>query len=94
MTLENSNVNPKNRNTAADKQVGQKTLLLHNDDVNSFDFVIKSLVDVCAHKSEQAEQCAFITHYKGKCDIKSGTNDFLKPMYHILRDRGLSVTIE
>ncbi|MDA3865278.1 MAG: ATP-dependent Clp protease adaptor ClpS [Salinivirgaceae bacterium] len=94
MTLENSNVNPKNRKASVDKQVGQKTLLLHNDDVNSFDFVIKSLVDVCSHKNEQAEQCAYITHYKGKCDIKSGTNDYLKPMYNILRDRGLSVTIE
>jgi len=48
------------------------TLILHNDDVHDFDFVIHSLIDVCKHDSVQAEQCTFLVHYKGKCDIKKG----------------------
>lgn len=71
-----------------------KILLLHNDEVNSFEFVIESLVDVCNHDEIQAEQCAFITHYKGKCDVKKGTFNTLKPMKDKLLSVGLSVTIE
>ena len=69
-------------------------LILHNDDVNSFDFVIESLIDICLHKMEQAEQCAFITHYKGKCDIKKGVFDILVPIKNKLTQLGLSVTID
>ncbi|NOZ45470.1 MAG: ATP-dependent Clp protease adaptor ClpS [Chlorobi bacterium] len=69
-------------------------LILHNDDVNSFDFVIESLIDICQHKMEQAEQCAFITHYKGKCDIKKGVFDVLVPIKDKLAQLGLSVTID
>ena len=48
------------------------SLILHNDDVNTFEFVIESLIDVCKHTSEQAEQCTYLIHYKGKCDVKKG----------------------
>ncbi len=89
-----SRINPKSKQTSADKKVDKRVLLLYNDDVNTFDFVIKSLVEICNHNNEQAEQCAYITHYKGKCDIKSGSFELLKPMKNILIDRGLSVTIE
>ena len=71
-----------------------KTLMLHNDDVNTFDHVIDSLISVCRHDSVQAEQCAFITHYKGKCDIKTGSFSELSSMKSALTDRGLSVTID
>lgn len=76
------------------EEAGKNVLVLHNDDVNSFDFVIKSLVEVCKHNGEQAEQCAYITHYKGECDIKVGSYEFLTPMCESLRARGLSVTID
>ena len=70
------------------------SLILHNDEVNSFDFVIESLIEVCEHTSEQAEQCTYLVHYKGKCDVKSGGFDFLRSMRHALVDRGLTATIE
>ncbi|MFN9391868.1 MAG: ATP-dependent Clp protease adaptor ClpS, partial [Flavobacteriales bacterium] len=55
-------------------------LILFNDDVNTFDFVIESLVSICRHDPLQAEQCALIVHYKGKCAVKNGTFDDLEPM--------------
>ncbi len=72
----------------------KKNLILFNDDVHSFDYVIDSLVEICKHDSHQAEQCAMITHHKGKCDVKSGTYNFLKPMKDLLIDRKLTVEIE
>ncbi len=69
-------------------------LILHNDEVNSFDFVIESLMDVCDHDHEQAEQCAFITHYKGKCDVRKGVVELLNPMRHQLIEKGLQATID
>ena len=51
----------------------ERKLILFNDDFNTFDFVIESLIEVCNHQPEQAEQCAIITHFKGKCVIKTGS---------------------
>ncbi len=73
---------------------GENSLILHNDEVNTFDFVIESLIEVCEHTNEQAEQCTYLVHYKGKCDVKSGDFDFLRPMRYALGDRGLKATIE
>jgi ATP-dependent Clp protease adaptor protein ClpS len=69
-------------------------LILHNDDINTFDFVIETLMEVCNHNEEQAEQCALITHYKGKCDIKKGQMETLKPLKDKLISKGLSATID
>lgn len=69
-------------------------LILHNDDVNTFMFVIDSLIEVCGHDPIQAEQCAFITHHQGECDIKKGEVSTIKPMQQGLLNRGLLVTIE
>lgn len=71
----------------------KKVLVLHNDEINTFDFVIDSLIDVCLHTVEQAEQCTWLVHYKGKCEVKSGSFDFLEPMCTALLDRGLSAEI-
>lgn len=92
--MKNSQINPKERQLEFNSEMEDHVLLLHNDDVNTFDYVIESLVEVCKHDSEQAEQCAYITHYKGKCDVKVGAYDYLKPMRNSLISRGLSVTIE
>lgn len=92
--MKSSQINPKERQLEYGTDVEERILLLHNDDVNTFDYVIDSLVEVCEHDSEQAEQCAYITHYKGKCDVKVGSYDYLKPMRNTLITRGLSVTIE
>jgi len=68
-------------------------LILFNDDVNSFDFVIESLVEICDHNQEQAEQCAVIAHFKGKCGIKIGTLSELVPMNNELNNRGISTVL-
>lgn len=69
-------------------------LIVWNDEVNSFDWVIESLIHVCGHSSEQAEQCAMIIHTKGKYAVKEGTYDFLKPMCNAITERGIGATIE
>lgn len=56
-------------------------LVLHNDDVNTFDFVIECLIEICKHTLEQAEQCTILVHYKGKCTVKTGSMELLKPMH-------------
>jgi len=70
------------------------TIVLHNDDYNTFDHVIESLIEVCKHEAEQAEQCAWITHFVGKCEVKKGSEELLKSMYRKLKVRGLTVTLE
>ncbi|MGD1845892.1 MAG: ATP-dependent Clp protease adaptor ClpS [Salibacteraceae bacterium] len=70
------------------------SLILYNDDVNTFDFVIKTLVEVCEHDVLQAEQCSIIVHTKGKCDVKNGAYEKLEPMCVEMLRRGLSAKIE
>lgn len=69
-------------------------LVLYNDDHNTFDHVIDSLVEVCDHEHHQAEQCALIAHFKGKCGVKNGSFDELKPMHEALGRRDLTVEIQ
>jgi ATP-dependent Clp protease adaptor protein ClpS len=71
-----------------------KKLIVYNDDVNSFDWVIQSFVEILKHSYTQAEQCAMIIHHKGKCAVKDGTYDELTPYKVMLTNRGLSVGIE
>lgn len=59
-------------------------LILHNDDIHTFDYVIDALIEVCKHNLEQAEQCTMLVHYKGKCTVKTGALDVLKPMHEKL----------
>ena len=68
-------------------------IILHNDDVNTFDHVIDCLVEICGHDPIQAEQCAHIVHYNGKCSVKRGAYEDLEPRCTALQDRGLSATI-
>ena len=76
-----------------EKLVSQKEIVLFNDDVNTFDHVINTLIHACDHSSEQAEQCAIIVHYKGKCTVKTGPYDDLKPRCSMLLEAGLSAEI-
>jgi ATP-dependent Clp protease adaptor protein ClpS len=76
------------------KEARVRDLILYNDDVNTFDHVIESLIEICQHDVLQAEQCTYIVHYNGKCTVKSGTYLKLKPMKEGLCDRGLSAVIE
>ncbi len=70
-----------------------KDLMVFNDDVNTFDHVINTLIRVCKHSAEQAEQCAMIIHYKGKCSVKKGEFKFLKPMQEAICDAGIDARV-
>jgi ATP-dependent Clp protease adaptor protein ClpS len=76
------------------KEARVRDLVLYNDDVNTFDYVIECLVEVCKHDLLQAEQCTYIVHYTGKCSVKSGSYNQLNPMREALCERGLSAVIE
>ena len=69
-------------------------LIVWNDDVTTFDWVIETLMEICGHTFEQAEQCAMIIHTKGKYSVKEGSYDFLKPMCNAITGRDIGATIE
>ena len=69
------------------------SLVLHNDDYHTFDYVIKALVDICRHTYEQAEQCTILVHFKGKCAVKHGSYDDLLPMHTALLNKQLTSEI-
>jgi ATP-dependent Clp protease adaptor protein ClpS len=72
---------------------GEKELILFNDDINTFEHVIESLIEVCGHDACQAEQCALVAHVNGKCSIKTGPFDSLKPLCDELINRDLTASI-
>lgn len=72
----------------------QRDLIIYNDDVNTFDHVIESLIKVCKHEVEQAEQCTWIIHFNGKCQVKRGEYEKLAAMATALHDRGISAQVE
>ena len=68
-------------------------LVVFNDDVNTFEHVINTLIKICKHEKNQAEQCTLLIHFKGKCRVKEGSYSFLKPMREGIIDAGISATI-
>jgi ATP-dependent Clp protease adaptor protein ClpS len=70
-----------------------KDLVVFNDDFNTFEHVIQTLIKVCKHSAEQAEQCTWIIHYKGKCTVKTGDYDFLNPMREGICAEGIEARI-
>lgn len=71
-----------------------KSLIIHNDEVNTFEWVIECLMDICKHDAVQAEQCTLLIHFKGKASVKQGSLEELQPMKDALCDRGINVTID
>jgi ATP-dependent Clp protease adaptor protein ClpS len=69
-------------------------LIVWNDEVNTFEWVIETLVEVCGHSYEQAEQCAYIIHFRGKYAVKQGSYDDLKPLCDAITERGIGATVE
>ncbi len=69
-------------------------LIVWNDEVNTFDWVIETLIEVCKHTPEQAEQCAMFIHTKGKYAVKDGDYENLKPMCDAITERGINATVE
>jgi ATP-dependent Clp protease adaptor protein ClpS len=72
----------------------QFQIVVWNDDVNTFDWVIETLIKVCGHTQEQAEQCALFIHTKGKYAVKKGDYDDLKPQTDAITERGIDATLE
>jgi ATP-dependent Clp protease adaptor protein ClpS len=70
------------------------SLIVWNDEVNTFDWVIETLVEICHHSPEQAEQCAMFIHFKGKYAVKNGDYDSLKPLCDAITERGIGATVE
>ena len=77
----------------AEKETNKYEIILFNDDIHTFDYVIDSLIEICEHTLEQAEQCTYLVHYKGKCAVKTGEYDELKPRCTRLLQKGLSAEI-
>jgi ATP-dependent Clp protease adaptor protein ClpS len=75
-------------------ELKERKLIVLNDDFNTFEFVIGTLMKVCGHSREQAEQCTLIIHHKGKCTVKYGTYDKLLPMRDAITDRGIGAVID
>ena len=69
-------------------------LIVWNDEVNTFEWVIETLIDICGHTPEQAEQCALIIHSQGKYAVKYGSYDVLKPLCDAITERGINATVE
>ncbi|MGB1169471.1 MAG: ATP-dependent Clp protease adaptor ClpS [Flavobacteriaceae bacterium] len=83
----------KEEDDVLEKEVNQHHIVLHNDEVNTFDFVINSLITVCQHTVEQAEQCTWLVHFKGKCTVKTGELKELEPRCSKLLSLGLSAEL-
>jgi ATP-dependent Clp protease adaptor protein ClpS len=76
-----------------EKVESNRSLIVYNDDVHTFDFVIDSLVKICEHELMQAEQCTWIIHYNGKCAVKEGDFGKLRPLRRALSEKGLTAKI-
>ena len=70
-----------------------RDLMVYNDDHNTFEHVIETLIKICKHEPEQAEQCTYIIHFKGKCSVKKGTYTELKPLREGISDAGIKAAI-
>ncbi|MCF8346149.1 MAG: ATP-dependent Clp protease adaptor ClpS [Bacteroidales bacterium] len=86
--------NPDKKGSEHRQEENISLLVLHNDDINTFEYVMETLEEVCTHSLLQAEQCAMITHYNGKCEILRGETSELKVVRRELISRGLKATIE
>lgn len=92
--IEKPYVSPQADEAAAVLEDSGCSLVLFNDDVHTFDYIIKALMDICRHTEEQAEQCAILVHCHGKCTIKHGSYETLLPMHTALLDKQLTSEIQ
>jgi ATP-dependent Clp protease adapter protein ClpS len=81
-------------NQLEEQLTDKRELILYNDEVNSFEFVIETLIEVCEHDPLTAEQCTLIAHFNGKCSVKSGDLEELAPLSKEMTNRGLTVSIK
>jgi len=81
------------KSTSSDEVGNQKSLILHNDDYHTFNYVIDALIEICKMNRVQAIQCTYLVHYKEKCEVKRGSKSILLPMRRALSARDLKATI-
>jgi ATP-dependent Clp protease adaptor protein ClpS len=93
MSKENPKISPQEIEQVETLEIKKHEIILFNDDVNTFDHVIECLVQICGHSYIQAEQCAFIVHYSGKCSVKTGDIEDLVPECNALLEEGLSAEV-
>lgn len=93
MSKENPKINPQEIEQIDTLEEKVHEIILYNDDVNTFDHVIECLVKICDHTFIQAEQCAYIVHYSGKCSVKTGSLEELIPKCTALLEAGLSAEV-
>lgn len=89
----NTLFSPQHDEATLEEDLALHNLVVFNDDVNTFDHVIESLIEVCGHSPEQAEQCTWIIHYRGKCAVKEGMWDELVPLRNAICNRGISAEV-
>tara|TARA_B100000242_G_C42790298_1_gene367720 strand:+ start:326 stop:610 length:285 start_codon:yes stop_codon:yes gene_type:complete len=93
MPVKDPNIKPKEIEEISILESREHEIILYNDDVNTFDHVIECLVKICDHTYIQAEQCAYIVHYSGKCSVKTGLLEELVPKCTALLEAGLSAEV-
>jgi ATP-dependent Clp protease adaptor protein ClpS len=93
MNKENPEISPEEITEVTTLTEKEHEIILYNDEVNTFDHVIECLITICDHTSLQAEQCAYLVHFSGKCGVKTGTFKFLTPRCSALLEAGLSAEI-
>ena len=86
--------NPKTLKDSIKETNQDNQLILYNDNIHTFEYVINTLIDVCKHSNIQAEQCTYMVHYNGKCTVKQGNKDNILNLKNILAERGLKATVE
>jgi len=84
----------KEKFSVSEKESDRHEIILYNDEINTFDHVINTLIHACEHSPEQAEQCSLIVHYNGKCSVKTGTYEDLKPRCTMLLNADLTAEIK
>ena len=90
----NPSVSPHEETDVLTEVISNYSLIVWNDDVNTFEWVIETLVEICGHSQEQAEQCAMLIHTKGKYAVKNGSYEDLKPQCDAITERSIGATIE
>jgi len=90
----NTNIKEKQETEVLTMEFEPCCLIVWNDEVNTFDWVIETLISVCGHTYEQAEQCSYIIHFQGKYAVKEGSFEELKPMCDAITERGIGATVE
>jgi|TARA_B110000285_G_scaffold135841_1_gene152231 ATP-dependent Clp protease adaptor protein ClpS len=93
MSKDNPETKPEEISEVSTLEEREHEIILYNDDINTFDHVIECLIKICDHSAMQAEQCAYLVHYSGRCGVKTGTLDFLTPRCSALLEAGLSAEI-